>query len=100
MNGTNKRKEWADVNGFYPPSTVVISPTMKCDLKCYGCYAGDYGKSLELSLDELDSILMQMKEMGIYFAVISGGEPFYMEGIFESSRSTVTWPFWSSPTAA
>ena len=83
LNGTNKRKEWADVNGFYPPSTVVISPTMKCDLNCYGCYAGDYGKSLELTLDELDSILMQMKEMGIYFAVISGGEPFYMKGIFD-----------------
>jgi MoaA/NifB/PqqE/SkfB family radical SAM enzyme len=83
LNGTNKRKEWADANGFYPPSTVVISPTMKCDLNCYGCYAGDYGKSLELSLDELDSVLLQMKEMGIYFAVISGGEPFYMQGIFE-----------------
>jgi MoaA/NifB/PqqE/SkfB family radical SAM enzyme len=83
LNGTNKRKEWADANGFYPPSTVVISPTMKCDLNCYGCYAGDYGKSLELSLDELDSVLMQMKEMGIYFAVISGGEPFYMQGIFD-----------------
>lgn len=83
LNGTNKRKEWADQNGFYPPSTVVISPTMKCDLNCYGCYAGDYGKSLELTLDELDSILMQMKEMGVYFAVISGGEPFYMKGIFD-----------------
>ncbi|MEI6214148.1 MAG: radical SAM protein [Desulfuromonadales bacterium] len=83
LNGTNKRKEWADANGFYPPSTVVISPTMKCDLNCYGCYAGDYGKSLELTLDEIDSVLMQMKEMGVYFAVISGGEPFYMKGIFE-----------------
>lgn len=83
LNGTNKRKEWADQNGFYPPSTVVISPTMKCDLNCYGCYAGDYGKSLELTLDELDSILLQMKEMGVYFAVISGGEPFYMQGIFD-----------------
>jgi len=83
LNGTNKRKDWADANGFYPPSTVVISPTMKCDLNCYGCYAGDYGKSLELTLDELDSVLLQMKEIGIYFAVISGGEPFYMKGIFE-----------------
>lgn len=83
LSGTNKRKEWADANGFYPPSTVVISPTMRCNLSCYGCYAGDYKKNLELSLDELDSILLQMKEMGIYFAVISGGEPFYMDGIFE-----------------
>ena len=83
LNGTNVRKEWSDKHGFYPPSTVVISPTMKCDLDCYGCYAGDYGKSLELSLDEIDSVLTQMKEMGIYFAVISGGEPFYMKGIFD-----------------
>jgi len=86
LNGTNKRKEWAERNGFYPPSTVVISPTMRCDLSCYGCYAGDYKKSLELSLDEIDSVLNQMKEMGVYFAVISGGEPFYMDGIFEIFR--------------
>lgn len=83
LSGTNKRKEWAEQNGFYPPSTVVISPTMRCNLSCYGCYAGDYGKTLELSLDEVDSILMQMKEMGLYFAVITGGEPFFMQGIFE-----------------
>jgi len=83
LNGTNIRKEWSDTHGYYPPSTVVISPTMRCNLNCYGCYAGDYDKSLELTLDEVDSILIQMKEMGVYFAVISGGEPFYMEGIFE-----------------
>ena len=83
LSGTNKRKEWADQNGFYPPSTVVISVTMRCNLSCYGCYAGDYKKSLELTLDEIDSVLVQMKEMGLYFAVISGGEPFYMDGIFE-----------------
>lgn len=83
LSGTNKRKEWSEQNGFYPPSTVVISVTMRCNLSCYGCYAGDYGKSLELSLDEIDGILNQMKEMGIYFAVISGGEPFFVDGIFE-----------------
>jgi MoaA/NifB/PqqE/SkfB family radical SAM enzyme len=84
--GTNKRKTWADREGFYPPSTVVISPTMKCNLSCYGCYAGDYGKNLELSLAEVDSVLTQMKEMGVYFAVISGGEPFFMPDIFDIFR--------------
>ncbi len=83
LAGTNKRKSWAEREGYYPPSTVVISPTMRCNLSCYGCYAGDYQKSLELSLDELDSVLTQMKEMGVYFAVISGGEPFFKEDIFE-----------------
>lgn len=86
LSGTNKRKSWADREGVYPPSTVVISPTMKCNLSCYGCYAGDYPKSSELTLAEIDSILEQMKEMGIYFAVISGGEPFFKKEIFEIFR--------------
>ncbi|WP_041267456.1 radical SAM protein [Geotalea daltonii] len=86
LSGTNKRKAWADREGYYPPSTVVISPTMKCNLSCYGCYAGDYQKSLELSLEEIDSVLTQMKEMGVYFAVISGGEPFFKDDIFEIFR--------------
>jgi MoaA/NifB/PqqE/SkfB family radical SAM enzyme len=83
LSGTNKRKAWLDREGYYPPSTVVISPTMRCNLSCYGCYAGDYDKSLELSREEIDSVLMQMKEMGVYFAVISGGEPFFKEDIFD-----------------
>src|SRR5512143_1805844 len=83
LSGTNKRKEWQEREGYYPPSTVVISPTMKCNLSCYGCYAGDYQKSLELTLEEIDSILTQMKEMGVYFVVISGGEPFFKKDIFE-----------------
>ncbi len=83
LSGTNKRKAWQDREGYYPPSTVVISPTMRCNLSCYGCYAGDYDKSLELSRDEIDSILVQMKEMGVYFAVISGGEPFFKDDIFD-----------------
>jgi MoaA/NifB/PqqE/SkfB family radical SAM enzyme len=86
LSGTNKRKAWAEKEGYYPPSTVVISPTMKCNLSCYGCYAGDYDRSLELSLEEIDSILSQMKEMGVYFAVISGGEPFFKKDIFDIFR--------------
>lgn len=83
LSGTNKRKAWLDREGYYPPSTVVISPTMRCNLNCYGCYAGDYDKSLELTREEIDSVLLQMKEMGVYFAVISGGEPFFKEDIFD-----------------
>ncbi|HJV64687.1 MAG TPA: radical SAM protein [Geomonas sp.] len=86
LSGTNQRKHWQEKEGYYPPSTVVISPTMKCNLDCYGCYAGDYQKSLELSLEEVDSVLTQMKEMGVYFAVISGGEPFFKKDIFEIFR--------------
>ncbi|RKY00530.1 MAG: radical SAM protein, partial [Spirochaetes bacterium] len=62
---------------------MVISPSMKCNLNCYGCYAGDYSKDGELSFDEVDSIITQAKEMGTYLIFFSGGEPFFWDGIFD-----------------
>lgn len=82
--GTNKRKEFCEKNGgLYPPGFFVISPSMKCNLNCYGCYAGSYEKSSELSFEEIDRALNQAKEMGLYFCVISGGEPFFYPRIFD-----------------
>jgi len=82
--GTNKRKEFSRKNGGdYPPGFFVISPSMKCNLTCYGCYAGYYDKTAELAFDEIDSVLTQAKEMGIYFCVVSGGEPLFYPKIFE-----------------
>ncbi|MBC8393852.1 MAG: radical SAM protein [Deltaproteobacteria bacterium] len=82
--GTNKRKEFCERNdGIYPPGFFVISPSMKCNLNCYGCYAGSYQKSSELSFDEIDRVLTQAKEMGLFFCVVSGGEPFFYPRIFD-----------------
>jgi MoaA/NifB/PqqE/SkfB family radical SAM enzyme len=63
------------------PSFVTVSPTMRCNLRCKGCYAGLYLKDGELSESELDSIFTQLKENGSYFVVISGGEPWIMKDI-------------------
>lgn len=85
--GTNKRKSFSETTGMpYPPGFFVISPSMKCNLKCYGCYAGSYDKSGELSFEEIDSTLIQAKEMGMYFCVVSGGEPFFHPRIFDIFR--------------
>jgi MoaA/NifB/PqqE/SkfB family radical SAM enzyme len=82
--GTNKRKAFSEKEGgFYPPGFFVLSPSMKCNLRCYGCYAGYYRKNAELTLDEIDSVLNQAKEMGMYFCVVSGGEPLFHPGIFD-----------------
>lgn len=82
--GTNKRKAFSEkMGGFYPPGFFVISPSMKCNLNCYGCYAGSYRKNSELTFDEIDSVLKQAKEMGIYFCVVSGGEPLFHPRIFD-----------------
>jgi len=75
--GSNKRKKFSkQIDGFYPPGFMVLSPTMKCNLTCFGCFAGSYQNDYELSLNDIDRVLNEGKEMGMYFAVISGGEPF------------------------
>ena len=40
-----------------------------------GCWAAEYGHKLNLTFEELDSIVTQGKELGIYFYMLTGGEP-------------------------
>ena len=61
------------------PNFVTISPSMRCNLRCKGCYSGLYVKDGELSEAELDNIFTQLKENGSYFVVISGGEPWLLK---------------------
>lgn len=79
----NKRHHILEKEGFYPPSLLVISPTMRCNLKCYGCYAGNYTKDEDLPFEEFDRIITEGKDLGIFFYVISGGEPFFYPGIMD-----------------
>jgi MoaA/NifB/PqqE/SkfB family radical SAM enzyme len=79
------RREFAKQNGFRPPYLLVISPTMRCNLKCYGCYAGEYSRS-ELDLDTVVRLVDEGKRYGIYFIVISGGEPFTWNGLLDLFR--------------
>ncbi|MFC1850084.1 radical SAM protein [candidate division CSSED10-310 bacterium] len=82
--GTEKRQYFSSLpDGFYPPGFAVISPSMNCNLSCYGCYSSLHSKQEELSYEQFDSVLRQQKEMGMYFAVISGGEPFIYKHIFD-----------------
>jgi MoaA/NifB/PqqE/SkfB family radical SAM enzyme len=62
---------------------MLISPTMKCDLNCYGCYAGDYSNENELELDVIHRILSEAKEMGISLVVVLGGEPLLRKDLLE-----------------
>ncbi|MEW6356111.1 MAG: radical SAM protein [Planctomycetota bacterium] len=77
--GPKRRHALESELGYYPPSTLVISPSMRCPLRCYGCYAGSYSKEDELTFDDVDTIVRDAKALGMYFLVISGGEPFAWE---------------------
>ena len=49
---------------------------MRCNLNCYGCYAGEYRKESDMPIEVLDRIFTEANELGMNFLTISGGEPF------------------------
>ena len=44
-------------------------------MHCTGCWAAEYGNKLNLSFEEIDSIIRQGKELGVYMYIYTGGEP-------------------------
>ncbi len=87
LEGTNRRKDFESRTGTYPPRAMLISPTMRCNLNCYGCYAGSYSPENELEPELIHRILSEAKEMGITLVVVLGGEPFLRRdllGVYEA----------------
>lgn len=83
VTGINSRRKYLEEEGWQPPQFVVISPTMRCNLKCPGCYAGSYEQDEGLPTELIDRILTECKEFGSYFNVMSGGEVFTRKDIFD-----------------
>ena len=73
--GTPITIETQEKYGCNIPWAILMDPTSACNLHCTGCWAAEYGNKLNLTLDELDSIIRQGKELGTYIYIYSGGEP-------------------------
>ena len=69
--GTNRRKEFEAKTGVYPPDALLISPTMRCNLRCDGCYSGDYPIEEEMELETIDRVIAEGKEMGIHLILLT-----------------------------
>jgi len=80
--GTNHRKAFEAEQGFYPPDAMILSPTMRCNLHCYGCYSGSYAQE-DLPFEVIDRVVGECKEMGIHLVLMTGGEPFLREDLFD-----------------
>jgi MoaA/NifB/PqqE/SkfB family radical SAM enzyme len=83
LGNSLRENEIYEREGFIPPLLLVISPTMRCNLKCYGCYAGEYQQDFGLPFELVDRIITEAKELGIYFITFSGGEIFTRKDIWE-----------------
>ena len=57
------------------PWAILLDPTSACNLHCTGCWAAEYGNRLNLTFDEIDRIIRQGKELGVYMYIYTGGEP-------------------------
>lgn len=62
--------------GISSPTTILISPSMRCNLRCVGCYAAEYDNEDDLTEEEVDSIITQGEEIGSRVYTMLGGEPF------------------------
>jgi MoaA/NifB/PqqE/SkfB family radical SAM enzyme len=83
IQGQPKRIAFARKYGISPPNLLVISPTMKCNLRCYGCYAWQYSKKNDLPYDVCNRVINEANDIGLYFFVITGGEPFCWDKIYD-----------------
>jgi MoaA/NifB/PqqE/SkfB family radical SAM enzyme len=81
--GTNHRKAFEAERGFYPPDAMLISPTMRCNLHCYGCYSSAYSMEEDLPFEVMDRLVRECKEMGIHLVLMTGGEPFLRKDLFD-----------------
>ena len=73
--GWPKQEEMREKYGCNIPWAILLDPTSACNLHCTGCWAAEYGNKLNLTLDEIDSIIRQGKELGVYMYIYTGGEP-------------------------
>lgn len=73
--GWPRQEELREEYGCNIPWALLLDPTSACNLHCTGCWAAEYGSRLNLTLDEIDSIITQGKELGVYFYIYTGGEP-------------------------
>ncbi|MBT3362258.1 MAG: radical SAM protein [Chloroflexi bacterium] len=90
-------KDYTD-GGVQPPGLVLISPSMRCNYKCVGCYAAQYSKDEDMSFETLDGIITEAKELGTRFFIILGGEPLVYRPLFDifEKHNDVAFQFYTN----
>lgn len=73
--GYQRQKENKEKYNCNVPWAILMDPTSACNLKCTGCWAAEYGNHMNLTYEEMDSIVNQGVELGTYVYLFTGGEP-------------------------
>ena len=75
FHGTKMIRNMREVHQCNIPWLILMDPTSACNLHCTGCWAAEYGHKLNLTFEDMDRIITQGKELGIFFYMYTGGEP-------------------------
>ena len=75
FHGTKTIRKMREVHQCNVPWLILMDPTSACNLHCTGCWAAEYGNRLNLTFEEMDHLIEQGKELGIYLYMFTGGEP-------------------------
>lgn len=75
FHGTKTIRKMRTIHDCNIPWLILMDPTSACNLHCTGCWAAEYGNRLNLTFEEMDHVIEQGKELGIYFYMFTGGEP-------------------------
>ena len=75
FHGTKTIRKMRELHQCNIPWLILMDPTSACNLHCTGCWAAEYGNRLNLSFEDMDRVVTQGKELGIYFYMFTGGEP-------------------------
>lgn len=67
------------------PLGVHLDVTWRCNERCVHCYL-DHDDQGELTFDEINDLLQQMADAGVFFLAISGGEPLLRNDLFAIIR--------------
>lgn len=75
LNGTKTIRKTREEQKCNIPWLILMDPTSACNLHCTGCWAAEYGNKLNLTFEEMDSVVTQGKKLGTYLYMFTGGEP-------------------------
>lgn len=75
FSGFRATRKTGEELGMSIPWIILFDPTSSCNLHCEGCWASEYGKTLNLSAEDMDDLVSQGKELGIHEYLMTGGEP-------------------------
>jgi len=94
--GMSRRDKYLYEEDTKVPFVILLSPSMRCNLRCTGCYAGNYSKKDDIPVEEVDRLIGEARNFGTYFFIILGGEPFinnYMLNIYKKYSDCMFVPF-------